>query len=223
MCTPTPGTDRPPVARRPRYFGAPVKQGLDLPGTDIHTREHAQRVALYATAPGPDPAHGSPDEVPHRLRQCRRVGEASLDQIQTSLLPAETINSRAAVCGRSTPRYADTAARPGNRRSNAAARLRRSSRHSRVCVVWGCLNTGVHAAARSTWKGPMEKDASQSRSAGQRELRRRRGERAFLFDKSLSRCLAEVQREEWELALSSCGGDTVRAARQCGLGGAPPG
>ncbi len=57
----------------------------------------------------------------------------------------------------------------------------------------------------------MGKGPSQSRSAGQRELRRRRGERAFLFDKSLSR------------ALSSCGGDTVHAARQCGLSGAPAG
>ena len=69
----------------------------------------------------------------------------------------------------------------------------------------------------------MGKGASQSRSADQRGLRRRRGERAFLFDKGLSRCLAEFEREEWEWALSSCGGDTVLAARQCGLGGAPPG
>ena len=69
----------------------------------------------------------------------------------------------------------------------------------------------------------MGKDTSQNRSAGQRELRRRRGERAFLFDKGLSRCLAELEREEWEWALSSCGGDTVLAAHQCGLGGAPPG
>lgn len=69
----------------------------------------------------------------------------------------------------------------------------------------------------------MGKGPSQSRSAGQRELRRRRGERAFLFDKSLSRCLAEFERGQWERALSSCGGDTAHAARQCGLSGAPAG
>jgi len=69
----------------------------------------------------------------------------------------------------------------------------------------------------------MGKDTSQSRSAEQRELRRRRGERAFLFDEGLSRCLAELEREDWEWALSSCGGDTVRAARQCGLGDVPSG
>jgi hypothetical protein len=49
----------------------------------------------------------------------------------------------------------------------------------------------------------MGKGGGQRRSAEQGELRRRRGERAFLFDKDLSRCLAEVDREEWEWALSS--------------------
>ena len=220
-----------------RRQGRIVHQLLDVHGTSVRLLSRAStcpaltsipestRSASRSTPLRRDPTR--PTVVRTRFRTDSGSAGASAKpasiRSQTSLLPAETINSRAAVCGRSTPRYADTAARPGNRRSNAAARLRRSSRHSRVCVAWGCLNTGVHAAARSTWKGPMEKDASQSRSAGQRELRRRRGERAFLFDKSLSRCLAEVQREEWELALSSCGGDTVRAARQCGLGGAPPG
>jgi hypothetical protein len=69
----------------------------------------------------------------------------------------------------------------------------------------------------------MGKGAGQSHSAEQRELRRRRGERAFLFDNGLSRCLAEFGREEWEWALSSCGGDVARAARECGLDGVPPG
>lgn len=70
----------------------------------------------------------------------------------------------------------------------------------------------------------MGKGAGQSRrSAEQRELRRRRGERAFLFDKDVSRCLAEFEREEWEWALSSCGGDVVRAAQECGLDGVPAG
>src|SRR5258707_12950873 len=69
----------------------------------------------------------------------------------------------------------------------------------------------------------MGKGGGQRRSAEQRELRRRRDERAFLFDKDLSRCLAEVEREEWEWALSSCGGDVARAAHQCGADGVPPG
>jgi hypothetical protein len=41
----------------------------------------------------------------------------------------------------------------------------------------------------------MGKGAGQSHSAEQRELRRRRGECAFLFDNGLSRCLAEFGRE----------------------------
>ena len=60
-------------------------------------------------------------------------------------------------------------------------------------------------------------------SGEQRARRQRRGERAFLFDGSLNRCLAEFEREDWEWALSSCGGDTLRAAQQCGLSDVPPG
>ena len=69
----------------------------------------------------------------------------------------------------------------------------------------------------------MGKGGDQRRSAEQRELRQRKGERAFLFDKDLSRCLGELDGDEWEWALSSCGGDVVRAARECGLHGVPPG
>ncbi len=69
----------------------------------------------------------------------------------------------------------------------------------------------------------MGRNASQGRSVERRQLRRRRGERAFLFDMSLSRCVAQFEREEWESALSSCGGDAVRAARQCGLDDVAPG
>jgi hypothetical protein len=57
----------------------------------------------------------------------------------------------------------------------------------------------------------------------QRIRRQRQGERAFLFDGSLNHCLAEFEREDWEWALSSCGGDTLRAARQCGLTDVPAG
>lgn len=63
----------------------------------------------------------------------------------------------------------------------------------------------------------------QQRSRQQRQLRRRRGERAFLFDPDLTRCLGEVEREEWEFAISICGGDVAAAAAECGLAGVPRG
>jgi len=56
----------------------------------------------------------------------------------------------------------------------------------------------------------------------QRVRRRARGERAFLFGSGLN-LVAEFEREDWEWALSTCGGDLVRAARQCGLGEVPAG
>jgi hypothetical protein len=61
----------------------------------------------------------------------------------------------------------------------------------------------------------------RDRSRRQRELRRRRGERAFLFDKALGRCLGEVGRDEWEFAISITGGDVAAAARACGLADIP--
>jgi hypothetical protein len=54
----------------------------------------------------------------------------------------------------------------------------------------------------------------------QRERRRARNERAFLFDCELN-LVTEFEREDWEWALSSCGGDAARAARQCGLADVP--
>lgn len=57
----------------------------------------------------------------------------------------------------------------------------------------------------------------------QRQLRERRGERAFIFDKDLSRCIGEVERQDWELVVSMCGGDVPRAAAECGVDGAGPG
>jgi hypothetical protein len=44
----------------------------------------------------------------------------------------------------------------------------------------------------------------------------------FLLDTSLSRCVAEFERDEWESALASCGGDVMRAARECGVDGVTP-
>lgn len=59
----------------------------------------------------------------------------------------------------------------------------------------------------------------KSQRRRQRQLRKRRGERAFLFDAELSRCLGEVDREEWEFAISMGGGDLASAAEMCGLEG----
>ncbi|MEE9279897.1 MAG: hypothetical protein V3V67_06955 [Myxococcota bacterium] len=61
------------------------------------------------------------------------------------------------------------------------------------------------------------------RSREQRDLRRRRGERAFLFDKDLTRCFGDVNRDDWEFAISSCGGDVAAAAQECGIADPPPG
>ena len=69
----------------------------------------------------------------------------------------------------------------------------------------------------------MRKNAGRTGSREQRQLRQRRGERAFLFDKDLSRCLGEVEREEWELVVSMHGGDVCNAARECGVDGVGPG
>lgn len=63
----------------------------------------------------------------------------------------------------------------------------------------------------------------QDRSRAQRQLRQRRGERAFVFDKELSRCFGKVEREQWEIALSICRGDVVCAARELGLDDVPRG
>lgn len=65
--------------------------------------------------------------------------------------------------------------------------------------------------------------SQRTRSREQRELRRRRGERAFLFDKEVSHCLGSVNREEWEFAVPLCRGDVAAAARQCGLAHVPAG
>jgi len=57
----------------------------------------------------------------------------------------------------------------------------------------------------------------RERSRRQAIMRERRGERAFLFDKDLSRCLAEFEREAWEFAIRKHQGDVTRAAEHCGI------
>ncbi|MFH1844082.1 MAG: hypothetical protein ABIF77_12825 [bacterium] len=64
---------------------------------------------------------------------------------------------------------------------------------------------------------------SRDRSRNQTQLRHRRDEQAFLFDRDLTVCLGEIDRDKWEFAISTCGGDVALAARQCGLAEVPRG
>jgi len=57
----------------------------------------------------------------------------------------------------------------------------------------------------------------KGRSEQQRQLRQRRAERAFIFDKDVSRCLATVDREDWEDAISMAGGNVSDAPAGCGI------
>ncbi len=63
----------------------------------------------------------------------------------------------------------------------------------------------------------------QNRSREQKDLRRRRNERAFLFDKDLARCLGDVDRDDWEFAISISGGDVAAAGLECGISDLPRG
>ena len=60
-------------------------------------------------------------------------------------------------------------------------------------------------------------------SKRQRELRRRRGEQAYIFDRGLSRCWGTANRVEWESSIAMSGGNVATAAAQCGIPGVPNG
>ena len=71
----------------------------------------------------------------------------------------------------------------------------------------------VYAQHLPTRVGSLDREVSNddearehNRSRIQKDLRRRRGERAFLFDKDLSRCLGDVDRDDWEFAIAISGG-----------------
>jgi hypothetical protein len=57
----------------------------------------------------------------------------------------------------------------------------------------------------------------------QKVLRRRRGERAFIFDQDLARCLGDADRDEWDFAITLSAGNVSQAAEQCGIDGVPRG
>jgi hypothetical protein len=69
---------------------------------------------------------------------------------------------------------------------------------------------------------PMTKH-KQDKSRTQKALRRRRNERAFLFDKNLTHCLGGFDRGGWEFAISDSGGDVVAAGLECGITNIPKG
>ncbi len=58
---------------------------------------------------------------------------------------------------------------------------------------------------------------AQNKGQKQKELRKKRGEHAFIFDKKYSVCLGKVDREDWEFAISEYGGRVDKAAKRCGI------
>jgi len=55
----------------------------------------------------------------------------------------------------------------------------------------------------------------------QKDLRRKRNEKAFLFEQTMVKCLAEVEREEWEWAIEMVGGNVGEAAAIVGIKNIP--
>lgn len=55
----------------------------------------------------------------------------------------------------------------------------------------------------------------------QKGLRRKRDEKAFVFDAAMSNCLAEVERDQWEFAIEMAGGSVSEAAKIAGLSEIP--
>jgi hypothetical protein len=62
-----------------------------------------------------------------------------------------------------------------------------------------------------------------NKSHQQKKLRRWQNEQAFIFDHNFQNCLAEVEREKWEMAISFAGGSIADVAMDCGLSGIPKG
>ena len=55
----------------------------------------------------------------------------------------------------------------------------------------------------------------------QKNQRKKKDERAFLFDFEMSKCLAEVDRDEWEFAIEMSGGNVCAAATMAGIKNIP--
>ena len=55
----------------------------------------------------------------------------------------------------------------------------------------------------------------------QKKLRRARNEHAFIFTSDLSKCVAKVEREDWEYAIAPTGGNPADAADMLGIHDVP--
>lgn len=61
----------------------------------------------------------------------------------------------------------------------------------------------------------------QKRVQKQKELRKKRGEHAFIFDKEYRACLGRVDHNDWEFVIAKYGGRVDNAAEQCAISDIP--
>lgn len=62
---------------------------------------------------------------------------------------------------------------------------------------------------------------NQDQRHHQKDQRRKRDERAFVFDSTMTQCLAEFERDDWEWAIEMAGGNVGEAAEAAGISGIP--
>ena len=67
----------------------------------------------------------------------------------------------------------------------------------------------------------MSKQRNSEKDRRQKKRRKARDEYAFIFTSDLRECLARVEREDWEDAVSFAGGNPADAADMLGIGGIP--
>lgn len=67
----------------------------------------------------------------------------------------------------------------------------------------------------------MSRHHNIEKSRRQKKMRKTRDEHAFIFTEDLSQCLAKVEREDWEDAISFAGGNPADAAEMLGIEGVP--
>jgi len=67
----------------------------------------------------------------------------------------------------------------------------------------------------------VSKNRNVEKSRRQKKHRKARDEHAFIFTSDLHECLARVEREDWEEAISFSGGNPADAADMLGIRGIP--
>ena len=67
----------------------------------------------------------------------------------------------------------------------------------------------------------MSRHRNIEKNRRQKKLRKARNESAFVFTHDLSRCLARVEREDWEDAIAFASGNPADAANTLGINGVP--